>query len=59
MQKRLTDWVFAFVHGFRYESSKEQKEQLEFLEPFVKEQVLAKIRWTLTSNPNAFFDDSI
>jgi hypothetical protein len=36
---RLTDWIFAFVHGFRYESGK-AKEELEFLEPFVKEQML-------------------
>jgi len=42
MQVRLTDWIFAFVHGFRYESSNVQKEELEFLEPFVKEQALAR-----------------
>lgn len=39
---RLTDWVFAFIHGFRYESSKVQKEELKHLEPFVKEQMLAR-----------------
>ena len=42
MQARLTDWIFAFVHGFRYESSKVEKEEPEFLEPFVKEQTLAR-----------------
>jgi hypothetical protein len=37
---RLTDWIFAFVHGLRYESHKTEKEELEFLEPFFKEQML-------------------
>jgi hypothetical protein len=37
---RLTDWIFAFVHGFRYESHKEEKEENKFLEPFFKEQML-------------------
>jgi len=42
MQVRLTDWIFAFTHGFRYESNKVQKEELEFLEPYVKEQTLPR-----------------
>jgi hypothetical protein len=37
---RLTDWVFAFTHGLRYESHKTEKEELKFLEPFFKEQML-------------------
>jgi hypothetical protein len=37
---RLTDWIFAFVHGLRYESHKAEKEEIKFLEPFFKEQML-------------------
>ncbi len=37
---RLSDWIFHFVHGFRYASKKVQKEELEFLQPFKKEQML-------------------
>lgn len=42
MQLRLADWVFAFVHGFRYESSKLKPEELKCFEPYVKEQMLTK-----------------
>lgn len=37
---RLTDWVFAFVQGFRYESSKLTPEETGYFEPYVKEQML-------------------
>jgi hypothetical protein len=39
---RLTDWVFAFVHGYRYESGKLSAEEKEWFEPFFQENVLAK-----------------
>jgi hypothetical protein len=38
---RLNDWVFAFLHGFRYESSKINEEEKSSLKPFLKEQTLA------------------
>jgi hypothetical protein len=42
MQLRLTDWVFAFVHGFRYEASKLKPEETKCFEPHVREQMLTK-----------------
>jgi len=42
MQLRSTDWVFAFVHGFRYEASKLKPEETQCFEPCVKEQMLTK-----------------
>jgi len=39
---RLTDWVFAFVHGFRYEASKLKLEETKCFEPYVREQMLTK-----------------
>jgi hypothetical protein len=39
---RLTDWVFAFVHGYRHESTRLSSEEKECFEPFVQENLLAK-----------------
>ena len=40
MQLRLSDWVFSFVHAFRYESGKLKLYETECFEPYVKEQML-------------------
>lgn len=42
MQLRLTDWVFAFVHGFRYEAEKLTQDEAKCLEPYIEEQMLTK-----------------
>jgi hypothetical protein len=39
---KLAYWVFAFVHGYRYEASKLKTEETEFFELYVKEQMLAR-----------------
>jgi hypothetical protein len=38
---RLTDWVFAFVHGYRYESNKLDPEETKCFVPFVQENLLS------------------
>ena len=39
---QLSDWIFFFVHGFRYEAKRMQPEEASFLESYFKEQTLAK-----------------
>jgi len=42
LRMRLTYWVFAFVHGFRFEAKKLRPEETECFEPHVKEQMLTR-----------------
>lgn len=39
---RLSDWVFAFVHQFRYDAGKLAPWETKCFEPYVKEQMLTK-----------------
>lgn len=39
---RLVDWVFAFMQEFRYEASKLEPYEKEWLKPYVKEQIMQK-----------------
>jgi hypothetical protein len=41
LRMRIEDWVFAFVHGFRYESRNMNEDEKSGLRPFLKEQTLA------------------
>ncbi|MBN1244302.1 hypothetical protein JXA31_01760 [Candidatus Bathyarchaeota archaeon] len=41
-QTSLSDWVFAFLQGFRFEYSKISEQEKRFLEPFLKEQTLTR-----------------
>ena len=38
----LDDWVFSFIHAFRYESNKFSEQEKRNLEPFLKEQTLTR-----------------
>jgi hypothetical protein len=42
MQLKLADWIFRFVQGFRYEANKLDPHERNYLEPYVKEQMLNK-----------------
>lgn len=41
-QLSLADWVFAFIHGYRYEASKLKMGETEWFEPYIRECTLAK-----------------
>jgi hypothetical protein len=39
---RLDDWVFAFIHGYRYEVNKLKTGEIGCFEPYVRENTLTK-----------------
>ena len=39
---KLSDWIFFFTHGFRYEAKRMHPEEVRFLESYFREQTLAK-----------------
>ena len=39
---KLSDWIFFFTHGFRYEAKRMHPEEARFLESYFREQTLAK-----------------
>jgi hypothetical protein len=42
LKTSLSYWVFAFIHGFRFESSKISEQEKRVLGPFLKEQKLTR-----------------